>query len=101
MADSKQRELRISVQNFPPQVRIGIRDLGTGIAPEVLSRLFEPFLTTKPPGKGLGLGLAISYSMVQEFGGRLTARNHPEGGAEFMIELFGTTAQQAGALLDG
>ena len=47
----------------------------------------RPFFTTKPVGKGTGLGLSISYGIVEQHGGRLTARNHPEGGAEFLLEL--------------
>jgi two-component system sensor histidine kinase HupT/HoxJ len=54
---------------------------------EHLSRIFDPFFTTKPVGKGTGLGLSISYGIVEQHGGALFARNHPEGGAEFVLEL--------------
>jgi two-component system C4-dicarboxylate transport sensor histidine kinase DctB len=53
----------------------------------VLPRLFEPFFTTKPAGQGLGLGLPISRVIITELGGRLEARNHEGGGAEFTITL--------------
>jgi two-component system sensor histidine kinase HupT/HoxJ len=66
---------------------VSLRDNGPGIANEHLSRIFDPFFTTKPVGKGTGLGLSISYGIVEQHGGRLTARNHPEGGAEFVLEL--------------
>lgn len=66
---------------------IRIRDSGSGIASEVAAHLFEPFYTTKPSGKGLGLGLAISSSIVQAMNGQLSAQNHPEGGAEFSLSL--------------
>lgn len=66
---------------------VAIRDSGPGMPEEVRQHLFEPFFTTKPSGKGLGLGLAISSSIVQAMNGRLSARNHPEGGAEFMLRL--------------
>ncbi len=66
-------------------VMIAVRDNGDGIAD--LDRLFEPFYTTKAPGDGVGLGLAISSSIVNDFGGRLTARNGREGGAVFEIIL--------------
>jgi signal transduction histidine kinase len=64
-----------------------IRDTGPGIAPDALTRIFEPFYTTKEVGKGTGLGLAIAYGIVQEHGGLITAANHPDGGAVMTIEL--------------
>lgn len=72
---------------LPTEVRLHVRDNGPGIAPEHLNRLFDPFFTTKPVGKGTGLGLSISYGIAEQHGGRLTARNHPEGGAEFTLAL--------------
>ena len=68
-------------------VVIRIRDTGPGIPDEVAPRLFEPFFTTKSTGKGLGLGLAISSSIVQAMNGQLSAHNLPEGGAEFIVRL--------------
>jgi len=68
---------------------ITLHDNGPGIAPEVLSSIFEPFFTTKPVGKGTGLGLSISYGIVERHGGTLTAHNHPQGGAEFVLRLPG------------
>ncbi len=62
-----------------------VRDNGTGI--EDLDALFEPFYTTKLPGDGVGLGLAISSGIVSELGGRLTARNGEDGGAVFEMQL--------------
>ena len=64
---------------------ITVRDNGTGI--ENLDDLFEPFYTTKQPGDGVGLGLAISSGIVNDLGGRLTARNAEAGGAVFEIQL--------------
>jgi two-component system C4-dicarboxylate transport sensor histidine kinase DctB len=66
-------------------VRITVRDNGHGI--EDLENLFEPFYTTKAPGDGVGLGLAISSGIVNDLGGRLTARNGRDGGAVFEITL--------------
>ena len=66
-------------------VRLSVRDNGTGI--EDLDELFEPFYTTKAAGDGTGLGLAISSGIVNDFGGRLTARNAVNGGAVFEVEL--------------
>ena len=68
-------------------VQVEIRDTGPGIRPEVLSRVFEPFYTTKEVGKGTGLGLAITYGIIQEHGGQIVVSNHPEGGAVFTVQL--------------
>ncbi|NHQ75213.1 sensor histidine kinase [Roseovarius gahaiensis] len=62
-----------------------VRDNGHGI--EHFDNLFEPFYTTKQPGDGVGLGLAISSGIVNDLGGRLTARNAPGGGAVFELQL--------------
>jgi len=62
-----------------------VRDNGPGI--ENLDALFEPFYTTKQPGEGVGLGLAISSGIVNDLGGRLTARNSISGGAVFEMQL--------------
>lgn len=66
---------------------VSISDSGPGIPEQVAAHLFEPFFTTKPSGKGLGLGLAISSSIVQAMNGQLTARNLPGGGARFELRL--------------
>jgi two-component system sensor histidine kinase HupT/HoxJ len=68
-------------------VRLCFADNGPGIAEQHLGRLFEPFFTTKPVGKGTGLGLSISYGIVERHGGKLSARNGPDGGAEFVLAL--------------
>ena len=62
-----------------------VRDNGHGI--DDLEKLFEPFYTTKLPGEGVGLGLAISSGIVNDLGGRLTARNAEGGGAVFEVQL--------------
>ncbi|MEX0367768.1 MAG: sensor histidine kinase, partial [Ruegeria sp.] len=62
-----------------------VRDNGPGI--EDLDSLFEPFYTTKQPGDGVGLGLAISSGIVNDLGGRLIARNGQAGGAVFEMQL--------------
>ncbi|TNC68047.1 sensor histidine kinase [Rubellimicrobium roseum] len=66
-------------------VSLTVRDNGPGI--EDLDALFEPFYTTKQPGDGVGLGLAISSGIVNDLGGRLTARNGADGGAVFEVVL--------------
>jgi len=74
-----------SVENGMTILRFA--DNGPGMAEEHLSRLFEPFFTTKPVGQGTGLGLSISYGIVERHGGKLSARNVPGGGAEFILSL--------------
>lgn len=64
---------------------LAVRDNGTGI--KDLDNLFEPFYTTKKPGEGVGLGLAISSGIVTDLGGRLMARNSESGGAVFEMQL--------------
>ncbi|MDI3336816.1 ATP-binding protein [Defluviimonas aestuarii] len=66
-------------------VTLAVRDNGHGI--DDLENLFEPFYTTKKPGEGVGLGLAISSGIVKDLGGRLTARNAAGGGAVFEVQL--------------
>jgi two-component system sensor histidine kinase HupT/HoxJ len=77
----------VSLERADGTVRVTLRDNGPGIPPEHLLRIFDPFFTTKPVGKGTGLGLSISYGIVEQHGGRLSARNAAEGGAEFILEL--------------
>jgi two-component system C4-dicarboxylate transport sensor histidine kinase DctB len=67
------------------EVVLTVRDSGQGI--DDLDALFEPFYTTKKPGDGVGLGLAISAGIVKDLGGRLMARNGEEGGAVFEVRL--------------
>ena len=64
---------------------LAVRDNGHGIVD--LDNLFEPFYTTKKPGEGVGLGLAISSGIVTDLGGRLVARNSDDGGAVFEVQL--------------
>ena len=64
-----------------------IRDYGPGFSEAALSRLFQPFFTTKPEGQGLGLGLSLSADIAKASGGELQACNHPEGGAMFTLSL--------------
>ncbi len=68
-------DLHISARATGRRLEMSFADSGPGIPPEVLSRVFEPFHTTKP--EGTGLGLAISYSIVQQHGGTIVASNAP------------------------
>ena len=77
------------------EVVLTVRDNGRGI--DDLDALFEPFYTTKKPGDGVGLGLAISSGIVKDLGGRLTARNGEDGGAVFEVRLPRADQSQAAA----
>jgi two-component system, NtrC family, C4-dicarboxylate transport sensor histidine kinase DctB len=81
------KRIDVTVEESGCEVAIRVRDHGTGIAPDMMDRIFEAFFTTKPEGQGLGLGLALSNEAIGEMGGRLSAFNHPEGGAVFSVTL--------------
>ena len=66
-------------------IQVVIRDTGEGISDEVLSRLFEPFASTKE--RGTGLGLAVSHRIAEEHGGTIYACNDPHGGARFTVTI--------------
>jgi len=66
---------------------VEISDTGPGMDQEAMSHLFEPFFTTKEEGKGTGLGLSVAYGVIENHGGKISARNLAEGGACFTIEL--------------
>ncbi len=85
MAGQENPRIEIDGMSHDKTIRLQIRDHGEGLSEEVLSRLFEPFFTTKEAG--LGLGLAISAGIINDFGGTLTGGNHPEGGAVFCLEI--------------
>jgi PAS domain S-box-containing protein len=72
-------------------VRVAVQDSGTGIPPELLTRIFDPYFTTKE--KGSGLGLAISYSIVQAHGGAITVESEPGIGTRFEVYLPASSAQ--------
>ncbi len=67
--------------------RLEVCDNGAGIEPRVLERMFDPFFTTRPAGKGMGLGLAISHAIATAHGGTLTATSTPGEGSIFRVEL--------------
>ncbi|MDP2643676.1 MAG: ATP-binding protein [Desulfobacterales bacterium] len=66
---------------------IRFEDTGPGIPEDLLDRIFEPFFTTKDPGCGTGLGLSVSYGIMQSMGGKIKASNRKEGGAVFTVTI--------------
>lgn len=73
------KRLEIRIEADQQLWHLTVRDNGGGISEEHLAKVFAPFFTTKPVGNGLGLGLAVSYAIIHELGGRLTACNHADG----------------------
>ena len=86
-ADQHSRVLEISGITQDHWAIAAFHDNGPGIDPEHQGQLFDPFFSTKPVGKGIGLGLSISYGLVARHGGDLSAANHPAGGAVFTLKL--------------
>lgn len=82
-----ERKVAVTLVRESTDAVVRIRDGGPGIPEEVAQHLFEPFFTTKSSAKGLGLGLAISSSIIQAMNGQLTAHNHAGGGAVFVVRL--------------
>jgi signal transduction histidine kinase len=80
---------------MPPQtsvtagryVCLSVRDTGTGISAEALTRIFDPYFTTKDPGRGTGLGLAIVKHIVEAHGGTVTVRSELGRGSRFDVRL--------------
>jgi two-component system NtrC family sensor kinase len=79
--------LKTSFGHEPDQAQIVVRDDGSGIPPEILPRIFEPFLTTKETGRGVGLGLAISHSILERHNGSIEVRSEPGRGTTFTVTL--------------
>lgn len=89
------------------QVQIVVRDDGSGIAPEILPQIFEPFLTTKETGHGVGLGLAISHSILERHNGKIEVQSELGRGTTFTVtlpwegEASGRTANEITAIGSG
>jgi PAS domain S-box-containing protein len=79
--------LRVATRPVDGGIEIDVEDTGTGIAPEVIGRIFEPFYTTKPRGKGTGLGLLVTRSIVLEHGGTIDVESTLGKGTSFQIRL--------------
>lgn len=84
---TRQPQIKISISENRGRSILALEDNGGGISPEILPQIFDPYFTTKGPGRGTGLGLYMAKIMIERnMGGSITARNHGEG-AEFTIEL--------------
>lgn len=86
-ANAGSRSIRLSAFEEGGEVCVRCADDGEGIAPEHVPRLFEPFFTTRPPGAGTGLGLAVSHRVLEQHGGRIDVVSAPGKGAVFTLRL--------------
>src|SRR5262249_44492179 len=86
MEQSDRRELTVTTEPGDDNtVAVSIADTGSGIAPEVESQLFQPFVTTKP--QGMGIGLSISRTIIEAHGGQISSGTNRDGGAVFRFTL--------------
>jgi two-component system NtrC family sensor kinase len=85
--DKRQGRVSISSTVADGMVLLTISDNGEGIPPENLAKIFDPFFTTKSEGKGVGLGLAVSYGIIQAHGGDIEVRSKVGEGATFVVSL--------------
>jgi two-component system, NtrC family, sensor kinase len=77
----------IATESRPGEVVLTVSDTGEGIQPESLGKIFDPFFTTKAEGKGVGLGLAVSYGIIQAHGGDIEVKSKVGEGTSFIISL--------------
>jgi two-component system, sensor histidine kinase RegB len=77
--------LRVAVDERT--LRVTVEDAGPGMTAEVLARAVEPFFSTKPPGKGMGLGLFLARTLAEGLGGQLTIQSEPGAGATARLDL--------------
>jgi two-component system NtrC family sensor kinase len=79
--------LEITTSKNDTMVVVDIRDTGVGISPENIRKIYDPFFTTKSTGKGTGLGLAVTYGIIQDHGGRILVHSAPAQGTHFTLKL--------------
>jgi two-component system NtrC family sensor kinase len=84
---SPERRIRIRTADVNSSVHVEVEDSGPGVPAEDESKLFQPFFTTKPVGEGTGLGLSVSYGIIQSLGGTISYRRSALGGAAFAFDL--------------
>jgi len=94
MEEMPRRELTVSTERSAEgMIQISVADTGCGIAPDIAVQLFQPFFTTKP--KGMGVGLSISRTIIEEHGGTIWTEPNPEGGTIFRITLPSVAQEEA------
>jgi signal transduction histidine kinase len=83
--------IEVRTANGTGVVRLIVEDDGPGIDGDILRQVFDPFVTTKAPGQGTGLGLAVCHTIVEGLGGSIEAANREQGGAAFEVRLRAAT----------
>ena len=86
-ASPADREVVVHARISAEAVRIEVQDRGSGMPPDVLARAGEPFFTTKPPGRGMGLGLFLTRAVVERLGGELRIESTPGRGTTAVVSL--------------
>ncbi len=79
--------VKVQTESDAREVRVSVRDEGSGISPENLRRIFEPFFTTRGVGKGIGLGLTAAYGIVRRAGGEIEVHSEVGRGSTFTLRL--------------
>ncbi|HUT42690.1 MAG TPA: HAMP domain-containing sensor histidine kinase, partial [Desulfobacterales bacterium] len=87
LAKSKKKEIHVDIDREGESVQLTIADTGSGISPEHLENIYDPFFTTKPTGLGTGLGLSISHSIIKSHGGEIMCETRPGRGSKFKVLL--------------
>ncbi len=85
--DKTPGKIKVSAQRISDEIHVSVADNGKGIAPERLTRIFEPFYTTKEPGRGTGLGLSVCHRIIKQHGGQIRVESQIGVGSEFTISL--------------
>jgi signal transduction histidine kinase len=94
VSDRKKKELQafeptvwLKTRKMNGKIEIRVKDNGSGIPASVVSKIFEPFFTTKPTGEGIGLGLSLSFEIIQSHKGEIKVESKEGEGTEFMVVL--------------
>jgi two-component system, LuxR family, sensor kinase FixL len=95
VTQSERRELLVSTRpSADGMVEVSVADTGPGISPDVAPQLFQPFVTTKP--QGMGVGLSISRTIIESHGGQIWTEPNPGGGAIFKFTLRALSKEDIG-----